>query len=149
VERQISPPRRFATPNYNVPMRGDLLWVYEGLTEYFGDVLTARSGIWTPEQYRDELAATAADMDHRPGRVWRDLQDTADATQLLYYSPPDWNSSCARSDYYPEGELLWLDVDTIIREKSGGKKSLDDFARAFFGTDDGSFAVKPYEFAIW
>jgi predicted metalloprotease with PDZ domain len=140
-------PGGLATPNYNVPMRGELLWVYEGLTEYLGDVLTARSGIWTPEQYREELAATAADMDHRPGRAWRNLQDTADAAQLLYYSPPDWESELRSVDYYPEGELLWLDVDTIIREKSGGKKSLDDFIRAFYGTDDGSFEVKPYEFA--
>jgi len=140
-------PGGLATPNYNIPMRGDLLWVYEGLTEYLGDVLTARSGIWTPEQYRDELAATAADMDHRPGRAWRTLQDTADAAQLLYYSSKDWGSERRSVDYYPEGELVWLDVDTTIREKSGGKKSLDDFTRAFYGTDDGSFAVKPYEFA--
>jgi predicted metalloprotease with PDZ domain len=139
-------PAGLATPNYNVPMRGDLLWVYEGLTEYLGDVLTARSGIWTPEQYREELAMTAANMEHRPGRSWRDLQDTADAAQLLYYTPPDWNSQLRSVDYYPEGELLWLDVDTTIREKSGGKKSLDDFARAFYGIDDGSFEVKPYEF---
>jgi predicted metalloprotease with PDZ domain len=140
-------PAGLATPNYNVPMRGDLLWVYEGLTEYLGDVLTARSGIWTPEQYRERLAATAADMDHRPGRVWRDLQDTADAAQLLYYSPTDWTTERRSVDYYPEGELVWLDVDTSIREMSGGKKSLDDFTRAFYGTDDGSFVVKPYEFA--
>jgi predicted metalloprotease with PDZ domain len=139
-------PAGLATPNYNVPMRGDLLWVYEGLTEYLGDVLTARSGIWTPEQYREELATTAANMDHRPARSWRDLQDTADDAQRLYYTPMDWNSELRSVDYYPEGELLWLDVDTTIREKSGGKKTLDDFTRAFYGTDDGSFEVKPYDF---
>ena len=140
-------PAGLATPNYNVPMHGDLLWVYEGLTEYLGNVLTARSGIWTPEQYRDVLAVTAADMDHRPGRAWRTLQDTADTAQLLYYSAPEWASRRRSVDYYPEGELLWLDADTTIREKSGGKKSLDDFTRAFYGMDDGSFAVKPYDFA--
>jgi predicted metalloprotease with PDZ domain len=140
-------PGGLATTNYNVPMRGDLLWVYEGLTEYLGDVLTARSGIWTAAQYRDQLAATAADMDHRPGRVWRDLQDTADAAQRLYYTPPDWRTELRSVDYYPEGELLWLEVDTVIREKSDGKKSLDDFTRAFYGMDDGSFVVKSYEFA--
>jgi predicted metalloprotease with PDZ domain len=140
-------PAGLATPNYNVPMRGDLLWVYEGLTEYLGDVLTARSGIWTPEQYREELAGTAAAMDHRPARSWRALQDTADAAQRLYYTPADWTSELRSVDYYPEGELLWLDVDTTIREKSGGKKSLDDFTRAFYGMDDGSFEVKPYDFA--
>jgi predicted metalloprotease with PDZ domain len=140
-------PDGLATPNYNVPMRGDLLWVYEGLTEYLGDVLTARSGIWTAEQYREELAATAADMDHRPGRTWRALQDTADAAQRLYYSPRDWSSERRSVDYYPEGELVWLDVDTTIREMSGGRKSLDDFTRAFYGIEDGSFVVKPYDFA--
>jgi predicted metalloprotease with PDZ domain len=140
-------PAGLATPNYNVPMHDDLLWVYEGLTEYLGDVLTARSGIWTPEQYREQLAATAADMSHRPGRAWRDLQDTADAAQLLYYSSPEWRSERRSVDYYPEGELLWLDADTTIREMSGGKKSLDDFAHAFFGMDNGSFVVKPYDFA--
>ncbi|MGD0490312.1 MAG: M61 family peptidase [Steroidobacteraceae bacterium] len=140
-------PAGLATPNYNVPMRDDLLWVYEGLTEYLGDVLTARSGIWTPEQYREELAVTAAQMDHRPGRAWRNLQDTADAAQRLYYTGTDWNSELRSVDYYPEGELLWLDVDTTIRELSGGKKSLDDFTRAFYGVDDGSFVVKPYDFA--
>lgn len=140
-------PVGLASPNYNVPMRGDLLWVYEGLTQYLGHVLTARSGIWTPEQYREELAATAALMDHRPGRAWRDLQDTADAAQRLYYTSPDWSSERRSVDYYAEGELLWLEVDTTIRENSGGNKSLDDFTRAFYGTDDGSFAVKPYDFA--
>jgi predicted metalloprotease with PDZ domain len=140
-------PAGLATPNYNVPMHDDLLWVYEGLTEYLGNVLTARSGIWTAAQYREQLASTAADMDHRPGRAWRALQDTADAAQLLYYSSPEWSSERRSVDYYPEGELLWLDADTTIREMSGGKKSLDDFVHAFYGIDDGSFAVKTYTFA--
>jgi predicted metalloprotease with PDZ domain len=139
-------PAGLATPNFNVPMRGELLWVYEGLTEYLGNVLTARSGIWSAEQYRDQLAATAADMDHRPGRGWRNLQDTADEAQLLYYVPPDWASWRRGVDYYDEGELLWLDADTTIRELSAGRHSLDDFVRAFYGVDDGSFVVKPYTF---
>jgi predicted metalloprotease with PDZ domain len=139
-------PAGLATPDFNVPMRGELLWVYEGLTEYLGYVLTARSGIWTAEQYRDQLAATAAGMDHRPGRMWRNLQDTADEAQLLYYVPADWASWRRGVDYYDEGELLWLDADTTIRELSGGRRSLDDFVRAFFGVDDGSFVVKPYNF---
>ena len=86
-------------------------------------------------------------MDHRPGRSWRTLQDTADAAQLLYYSPPEWRSERRSVDYYPEGELLWLDADTTIREMSGGKKSMDDFTHAFYGIDNGSFVVKPYDFA--
>ena len=139
-------PAGLATPTYNVPMRGELLWVYEGLTEYLGDVLTARSGIWTAEQYRERLAATAAGMDHRPGRSWRNLQDTADEAQVLYYVPNDWSSWRRSVDYYDEGELIWLDVDTTIRELSAGRRSLDDFVHAFYGTDDGSFIVKPYSF---
>jgi predicted metalloprotease with PDZ domain len=139
-------PAGLATPNYNVPMRGDLLWVYEGLTTYLGDVLTARSGIWSAEQYREQLAAIAAGMDHRPGRAWRNLQDTADEAQVLYYVPGDWSSWRRGVDYYDEGELIWLDVDMTIRELSSGHRSLDDFVRAFFGTDNGSFIVKPYDF---
>ena len=127
-------------------MRGELLWVYEGLTEYLGNVLTARSGICSAEQYREQLAQTAAGLDRRPGRVWRNLQDTADEAQLLYYVPMDWASWRRDVDFYDEGELIWLDVDTTIRELSGGRRSLDDFVRAFYGIDDGSFVVKPYSF---
>ena len=139
-------PAGLATPNFNVPMHSDLLWVYEGLTEYLGDVLTARSGIWTAEQYREYLAAVAAGLDHRPGRVWRNLQDTADDAQVLYYVPRDWNGWRRDVDFYDEGELIWLDADITIRELSAGRRSLDDFLRAFYGVDDGSFNVKPYTF---
>ena len=139
-------PAGLATPNFNVPMQGELLWVYEGLTQYFGEVLTARAGMRTPAQYRDNLAYFAAVMDKRAGRSWRALQDTADEAQVLYYTPDTWQSWRRRVDFYPEGNLLWLDVDTTIRELSGGKHSLDDFARAFFGRDDGSYAVQPYGF---
>ncbi len=139
-------PAGLATPDYDKPMQGDLLWVYEGLTEYFGDVLTARSGLWTPEQYRDVLAITAAQMDHVPGRDWRSLQDTADAAQRLYFAPRAWSSERRLVDYYPEGELIWLDVDTKIRELSGNARSLDDFARAFYGLQNGSMKVLPYRF---
>ncbi|MDB5986256.1 MAG: hypothetical protein JWR16_1309 [Nevskia sp.] len=139
-------PAGLATPNFNVPMKGDLLWVYEGLTEYLGQVLTARSGICSAAQYRDELAATAAMMDKRPGRSWRPLQDTADEAQILYDTPNAWATWRRSVDFYPEGELLWLDVDTKIRELSGGKHSLDDFVKAFYGIDDGAYVVKPYTF---
>jgi len=139
-------PAGLATPDYSVPMEGELLWVYEGLTQYLGNVLTARSGLWTPEQYREQLAITAAQMDHRPGRTWRSLQDTADAAQRGYYAPRVWGSSRRLVDYYPEGELIWLDVDTRIRELSHHTRSLDDFARAFFGIDNGSIGVEPYRF---
>ena len=139
-------PAGLATPDYNVPMEGDLLWVYEGLTQYLGNVLTARSGLWNAQQYRDALALTAAQMDHVPGRTWRSLQDTADAAQRLYFEPRAWVSSRRAVDYYPEGELVWLDVDTKIRELSGNKHSLDDFTHAFYGIDNGSMKVTPYRF---
>ncbi|MFI4920628.1 MAG: M61 family metallopeptidase [Gammaproteobacteria bacterium] len=135
------------TPDFNsVPMQGNLLWVYEGLTEYFGDVLTARSGMLTAQQYRDALAVSAAVMDHRPGRTWRPLQDTADAAQIAYYAPREWQNWRRVQDFYSEGELIWLDVDTKLRELSGGRKSMDDFAHAFYGIEDGSYVTKTYTF---
>lgn len=140
-------PAGLATPNYSQPMKGELLWVYEGLTEYYGDVLTARSGIWTPEQYRDALAVTAAEMDHRPGRTWRNLQDTATAAQTLYSTTSDWDNWRRSVDYYPEGELLWLDVDTQIRKLSNGKHTLDEFAARFLGQGGNTPPeVVPYSF---
>jgi predicted metalloprotease with PDZ domain len=140
-------PAGLATPNYQVPMVGDLLWVYEGLTEYLGDVLTARSGIWTPEQYRDRLATYAAEYDHRPGRTWRDLQDTARMAQVLYSVGGPYDNWRLGTDFYDEGELVWLDVDTTIRMKTNGKKTLNDFVAAFHGLG-GSTGPKvvPYTF---
>ncbi len=143
-------PAGLATPNYSEPMKGDLLWVYEGLTNYLGEVLAARSGMSTAEQYRDGLAITAADMDHRPGRTWRPVQDTGDEAQILYNAPRAWANYRRLVDFYPEGSLIWLDVDTKIRELSKGTKSLDDFTKIFHGNDP-AFAkthheVKPYDF---
>lgn len=134
------------TPTFNEPMQGDLLWVYEGLTTYLGDVLTARSGLWTPEQYRDALAETASAMSLRPGRSWRPLQDTADEAQILYSTPRAWSNWRRSVDFYPEGELIWLDVDTQIRELSKGKRTLDDFTQAFYGINDGSYVPVTYTF---
>ncbi|MDE2150538.1 MAG: M61 family metallopeptidase [Gammaproteobacteria bacterium] len=134
------------TPNFNVPMKDDLLWVYEGLTNYWGDVLAARSGMRTPQQARDALAATAAAMQYRPGRTWRPLQDTADEAQILYYAPGAWANWRRQVDFYPEGELIWLDVDTKIRELTHDRRSLDDFAKRFYGIDDGSYVTRTYRF---
>jgi predicted metalloprotease with PDZ domain len=149
-------PAGLATPNYQVPMKGNLLWVYEGLTEYLGDVLTARSGIWTPEQYRDALALSAATLDYRPGRTWRDLSDTAVAAQILYDAGDGWDNWRRNVDYYPEGELVWLEVDTMIRKQTNGKKSLNDFCARFYNPsgdlaprglgDDTAPKVVPYTF---
>ena len=139
-------PADLTTSDYEQAMQDDLLWVYEGLTEYLGDVLTSRSGLWTPQQYRDELARSAAMLDHRPGRTWRNLQDTADAAALLYYTPKEWDSWRRDVDYYDEGELDWLWVDTIIRQRTGGKKSIDDFCKLFHGAPSTPPTVKTYTF---
>jgi len=139
-------PAGLATRNYQDPMVGDLLWVYEGLTEYLGNALTARSGLWTPEQYREALAETAAMLDHRPGREWRPLEDTARSVQILRLQGPEWQSWRRGLDYYPEGELIWLEVDTMIRQQSHGQKSLDDFCRLFHGGESGPPKVMPYTF---
>ncbi len=141
-------PAGLATPNYQVPMVADLLWVYEGLTEYLGDVLAARCGIWTPDLYRARLAVTAAEYDQRPGRTWRPLEDTAREAQIDYNAGggyDNWRRSA--QDFYDEGELLWLDVDTNIRKLTDGKKSLNDFAAAFHGYGGNTDPkVVPYTF---
>jgi len=139
-------PADLTTPDYQQTMQDDLLWVYEGLTEYLGEILPARSGLWTPEQFREELARVAAQMDHRPGRSWRNLQETADAAAQLYYAPKQWESWRREVDYYDEGELAWLWADSIIRSQSGGKKSLDDFCHIFHGPPSTPPEVKTYTF---
>ncbi len=140
-------PAGLATSNYQQPMKGDLLWVYEGLTEYLGDVLAARCGIWTPEQYKQRLSTIAATYDNRPGRTWRDIQDTATSAQILYGAGGGWDNWRLSVDYYDEGELIWLDVDTTIRKMTDGKKSLNDFVAGFHGLG-GNTAPKvvPYTF---
>jgi predicted metalloprotease with PDZ domain len=134
------------TPNFNVPMRNDLLWVYEGLTDYYGNVLTARSGMRTPEQARDVFAQIAAAFEISPGRTWRSLEDTTKQPIISSRSavPETWQSWQRSYDYYPESDLIWLDADTKIRELSAGKKSLDDFAKLFFGIDNGSYITSTY-----
>jgi predicted metalloprotease with PDZ domain len=134
------------TPNFNVPMRNDLLWVYEGLTDYYGNVLTARSGLRTPEQARDVFAQIAASFEISPGRTWRSLEDTTEQPIISSHgSIPDvWPSWQRGYDYYPESDLVWLDADTKIRELSGGAKSLDDFAKLFFGINPGSYVTVGY-----
>ena len=139
-------PADLTTADYQQTMQDDLLWVYEGLTEYLGEILPARSGMWTPEQFRDELARVAAQLDHRPGRTWRNLQDTADFAASLYYGSHDWDSWRRNVDYYDEDELNWLWVDTIIRQQSHGQKSIDDFCRLFHGAPSTAPMVKTYNF---
>jgi predicted metalloprotease with PDZ domain len=127
-------PAGLATPNYQEPMKGNLLWVYEGLTDYLGGVLAARSGIWSADTFKARLATIEADLtDARPGRTWRDMQDTATAAQILYSSGGAYDNWRRGVDYYSEGDLLWLEVDSTIRQKTNGKKSLNDFVAAFEG----------------
>ncbi|USQ93965.1 M61 family metallopeptidase [Caulobacter sp. RL271] len=134
------------TPDYTTPMRNSLLWVYEGLTEYYGDTLATRSGLYSPEQMRQRLALIAANAQATPGRSWRSLRDTTNA-YIMNSAGGTGSTSWLRSlDYYEEGQLLWLDVDTLIRERTHGARSLDDFARAFFGVDDGDMSVSTYDF---
>ncbi|MFZ0137636.1 MAG: M61 family peptidase [Candidatus Sulfotelmatobacter sp.] len=139
-------PADLTTPDYEQPMQDDLLWVYEGLTNYLGTVLTARSGLLTPQQARDDLGVTAAALDHTPGREWRNLQDTADAAPELYFSPRAWESWRRSTDFYDEGTLDWLWADVIIRQQSKGKKSLDDFCKLFHGAPSTGPMVKTYTF---
>jgi predicted metalloprotease with PDZ domain len=134
------------TPNYNVPMQDSLLWVYEGQTEYWGQVLAARSGLRTQQQALDQFALTAAFYALQPGRQWRALQDTTNDEIINPRRPQSWRDWQRFEDYYSEGALIWLEVDTLIRERSQGKRSLDDFARAFFGINDGSFTPVTYTF---
>jgi predicted metalloprotease with PDZ domain len=134
------------TPDYQTPLKGDLLWVYKGLTQYYGVILSARSGFWTPEKLREYLAATAATLNDRPGRTWRDLEDTAISGQFLYNAPAAGSSWRRGVDYYDEGTLIWLEADTIIRRESKGKKSLDDFCRRFYGGESTPPKVVPYSF---
>ncbi len=131
---------------YDTPMKGDLLWVYEGLTEYLGEVLTPRSGLWSAEDYRESLAGTAAELDTKFGRTWRPLEDTAVAAQVLYEAGADYGNYRRSTDYYPEGTLIWLEADVMIRQRSQGAKSLDDFCRAFYGGPGGAPALKAYNF---
>jgi len=137
-------PAGLATGDYQKPMRGDLLWVYEGLTNYLGNVLSARSGLFTPDQARGSFAFSADMMTSHRGRTWRPLADTATGAQLLYGARDDWDSWRRDVDFYLEGDLLWLEVDATIRETTKGARSLDDFCRSFFGGKSGMPALEPY-----
>jgi predicted metalloprotease with PDZ domain len=135
------------TPNFNVPMRDELLWVYEGMTQYWGNILTTRAGMRTPEQTRDILARTAANFAASDGRKWRPLVDTTNEETISNRRPVSWVSYQRPEDYYTEGMLIWLDADTKIRELTNDKKSLDDFCKKFLGVYNGSFITDQYTLA--
>ncbi len=143
---QFRRPEGLATPDFQQPMKSDLLWVYEGLTSYLGTILTARSGLWTAAQARENLATLASTLEHRAGRNWRSLQNTSLAAQVLYFSPPEWTSYRRGTDFYIESVLLWLEVDVTIRKLTQGQRSLDTFCRDFFGGPGGKPVISTYTF---
>jgi predicted metalloprotease with PDZ domain len=140
-------PAGLATSEYSQPMKGELLWVYEGLTEYASTILSVRSGLWNTDQFLGNLAVNAAEMNARPGRTWRDLQDTATAAQTLYETVEAWDNWRRSVDYYQEGALIWLEADVTIRRLSKGKRSLNDFCAKFLGQGGNTGPkVVPYTF---
>ena len=139
-------PAGLATGNYDQPMQPDLLWVYEGLTEYLQEVLSVRSGLFSMQDYYEDWAYSAGEMDLRKGREWRPLQDTARAVQTMRGQPKDWLSRRRGTDYYTESSLLWLEADVLIRAQSKGRRSLDDFCRGFLGGESGGPSVLTYTF---
>jgi predicted metalloprotease with PDZ domain len=139
-------PAGLATPDFQTPMKTELLWVYEGMTQYLGTILPPRSGLWTPEEFRESLACIAAAMDHTSGRRWRPLADTAVGLQAYTPSSTTWMLERRSGDYYSESVLIWLEADVLIRQKTGGKKSLDDFCRLFAGGRSGPPTVQTYTF---
>ena len=140
-------PQGLYQPDFATPQRGALLWVYEGMTQYLGNVLAARSGLETQAQYRDRLALTAATLDATPGRDWRTTEDTAVAASILRGGNLAWYNSRRGQDYYQEGELLWLDADTLIHKLTQNRKSLDDFEKTFVGKGGSTGPlIVPYTF---
>ncbi|MCW8808356.1 MAG: M61 family peptidase [Rhodanobacter sp.] len=139
-------PMNLWQPDFERPEQARMLWMYEGLTVYLGDILTVRSGLWSADTWRQAVAYRAADMAHQTGRAWRPLIDTTVAAQLLYDSPNAWANWSRQVDFYREGQLLWLAVDTKIRILSHDRHSIDDFAQRFFSVDDGSFITHTYTF---
>jgi predicted metalloprotease with PDZ domain len=140
-------PADLATPNFNVPMGDSLLWVYEGQTQYWGFVLAARSGLWTADQARDALALVASRYaDNRPGFAWRNVEDTTNDPVVSARRPLPYRNYQMSEEYYSAGQMIWLAVDAKLRELSHDRRSLDDFARGFFGVDNGRWTVDPYTF---
>lgn len=134
------------TPDFRAPMRGSLLWVYEGQTQFWGYVLQARSGIVSKQDTLDGYAMILASLDNRPAREWRDMLDTTNDPVISQRRPKGWVSYQRSEDYYNEGLLVWMEVDSILRKQSGGTKSIDDFGRAFFGLKDGDYGEVTYTF---
>jgi len=131
-------------PDYRTPLRNSLLWVYEGQTQFWGNVLEARSGMSSKDDVLQKIAIAAAGLDNQPGRQWRALLDTTNDPIIQNRRPEPWGSYMRNEDYYNEGMLIWTEVDAIIRQGTGNKRGIDDFARAFFGVNDGDYGELPY-----
>jgi predicted metalloprotease with PDZ domain len=140
-------PAGLATPDYATPMKGELLWVYEGLTDYLGGLLGERCGAISAERYREHLALDAAQMDATTGRQWRSIGDTAISVSMFRGGSGAWANWRRGVDYYPEGDLLWLDVDTTIRKLTNNSKNLRDFMAVYLNKGGGETpTVVPYDF---
>jgi predicted metalloprotease with PDZ domain len=137
-------PQGLLSPDYQKPMDGSLLWVYEGLTEFLGNVMPTRAGLVTPQFFREAIAASAGNFDVEVGARWRPLGDTAVAAQSLYNSPDAWESSRRGTDFYEASVFLWLDVDAELRARTAGRASLDDFAKRFYAGASGAAQLKAY-----
>ncbi|HVN41661.1 MAG TPA: PDZ domain-containing protein [Steroidobacteraceae bacterium] len=137
-------PKGLLSPDYFSPMDDSLLWVYEGMTQFWGNVLPARAGLIDEKQYREMLAEVAGDFDTEPGVNWRTMADTARGAQRLYDAPTAWQSSRRDTDFYDASNFLWLDVDAELRERTHGRASLDDYVRRFYAGTSGAPALKPY-----
>ncbi|MFZ2997898.1 M61 family metallopeptidase [Sphingobium sp.] len=132
------------TPDFNVPMQDNLLWVYEGQTQFWGYVLGARSGMFTKAETLDAYAQIAAKLDTAVGRQWRPMEDTTHDPIMSARRPKGWTSWQRSEDYYNEGLMIWLEADAIIRKQTRGAKGLDDFAKAFFGVKPGDWGQLVY-----
>ena len=138
-------PARLWTPDYRQPMQDDLLWTYEGQDQFWGTVLAARSGLQGKDQVLGMLASWAGNFATQPGRRWRSVEDTGHDPIFANRKPKPFASLARNEDYYTEGALIWLEIDQILREKTGGKRSIDDFAKAFFGMNDGDYGQLTFE----
>lgn len=140
-------PARLWTPDYHQPMQGDLLWAYEGQDQFWGLVLAARSGLQGKDMVLGMLANWAGNFATQPGRRWRSVEDTGHDPVFGARKAKPYASLARSEDYYTEGALVWLEADQIIRAGTGGKKSIDDFAKVFFGMNDGDWGQITFELA--
>ncbi|MFY7836566.1 MAG: M61 family metallopeptidase [Novosphingobium sp.] len=138
-------PARLWTPDYRQPMQGDLLWTYEGQDQFWGLVLAGRSGLQGKDMVLGMLAQWAGGYTQQPGREWRSVEDTGFDPVFASRKAKPYSSLARNEDYYTEGALVWLEIDQILREGTGGKKSIDDFAKAFFGMNPGDYGQIPFE----